>query len=277
LESSFFHFEFKITPFYPGSEILIAELSQIGFDSFQDHDNSISAYIKVDFFDDYLFSKLRILNNNEFEISFEKKHLKKINWNSKWESNFNPILIDECCIRAPFHSKTDCKYDLIIEPKMSFGTGHHETTAMMIRYLLEDDFINSSVCDVGCGTGILAILAEKKGASVIDAIDIDNWSFINSKENIKKNNSKIINVYQGEISILRNNFYDKIFANINLNILIREISIYSKSLINGGFLYLSGFYKDDVKSLLELASKLNLKFVDSKEANNWTCLKFIKY
>ena len=276
MESSFFHFEFKITPFYPGSEILIAELSQIGFDSFQENNDGVSAYIKLELFNDHIFNKLRILNNKEFEISFHKKYLENINWNSEWESNFDPIIIDECCIRAPFHLKTDCKYDLIIEPKMSFGTGHHETTSMMVRYLLEDNFVNCSFCDVGCGTGILAILAEKKGASKIVAIDIDNWSYLNSIENIKKNNSQNIKVYKGEILLLQNNKYDKIFANINLNVLLKDIYIYSKLLNSGGVLYLSGFYKEDTDKILGEANKFNLNLISSKESNNWTCIKLIK-
>lgn len=276
MEFSFLHFEFKVSPLNPGSEILIAELSQIGFDSFQENNDGVSAYIKLELFNDHIFNKLRILNNKEFEISFQKKYLENINWNSEWESNFDPIIIDECCIRAPFHLKTDCKYDLIIEPKMSFGTGHHETTSMMVRYLLEDNFVNCSFCDVGCGTGILAILAEKKGASKIVAIDIDNWSYLNSIENIKKNNSQNIKVYKGEILLLQNNKYDKIFANINLNVLLKDIYIYSKLLNSGGVLYLSGFYKEDTDKILGEANKFNLNLISSKESNNWTCIKLIK-
>lgn len=276
MEFSFLHFEFKVSPLNPGSEILIAELSQIGFDSFQENNDGVSAYIKLELFNDHIFNKLRILNNKEFEISFQKKYLENINWNSEWESNFDPIIIDECCIRAPFHLKTDCKYDLIIEPKMSFGTGHHETTSMMVRYLLEDNFVNCSFCDVGCGTGILAILAEKKGASKIVAIDIDNWSYLNSIENIKKNNSQNIKVYKGEILLLQNNKYDKIFVNINLNVLLKDIYIYSKLLNSGGVLYLSGFYKEDTDKILGEANKFNLNLISSKESNNWTCIKLIK-
>jgi ribosomal protein L11 methyltransferase len=159
---------------------------------------------------------------------------------------------------------------------MSFGTGHHETTSMMVRYLLEDNFVNCSFCDVGCGTGILAILAEKKGASKIVAIDIDNWSYLNSIENIKKNNSQNIKVYKGEILLLQNNKYDKIFANINLNVLLKDIYIYSKLLNSGGVLYLSGFYKEDTDKILGEANKFNLNLISSKESNNWTCIKLIK-
>ena len=220
---------------------------------------------------------IQILNSTDFDISFEFYNVKKQNWNIKWESNFEPIYVDEtCCVRAPFHKKSNYKYDLVIEPKMSFGTGHHETTSMMISYLLEDDFVNCSVCDVGCGTGILAILAEKKGASSLDAIDIDNWCYLNSLENIKRNNSKKIKIFEGEISLLRNNNYDKIFANINLNVLLKDISIYSKLLNSGGILYLSGFYKKDTNKLLKEANKFSMKLVGSKESNNWTCIKLIK-
>jgi ribosomal protein L11 methyltransferase len=275
--SHFVCYNFKIKPLYPGCEILIAQLSELGFDSFQENNDGISAYIDSTILSSVNFEDIQILNSTDFDISFEFYNVKKQNWNIKWESNFEPIYVDEtCCVRAPFHKKSNYKYDLVIEPKMSFGTGHHETTSMMISYLLEDDFVNCSVCDVGCGTGILAILAEKKGASSLDAIDIDNWCYLNSLENIKRNNSKKIKIFEGEISLLRNNNYDKIFANINLNVLLKDISIYSKLLNSGGILYLSGFYKKDTNKLLKEANKFSMKLVGSKESNNWTCIKLIK-
>ena len=276
-DSLFVCYDFKVEPLYPGCEILIAQLSELGFDSFQENNDGISAYIDSIMLSAVNVDDIQILYSTEFNISFESYNVKKQNWNIKWESNFEPICVDDtCCIRAPFHKKSNYKYDLVIEPKMSFGTGHHETTSMMISYLLEDDFVNCSVCDVGCGTGILAILAEKKGASSLDAIDIDNWCYLNSLENIKRNNSKKIKIFEGEISLLRNNNYDKIFANINLNVLLNDISVYSELLNKGGILYLSGFYKKDTNNLLELANKFNMKLVGSKESNNWTCIKLIK-
>ena len=220
---------------------------------------------------------IQILNSIEFDISFEFYNVKKQNWNIKWESNFEPIYVDKtCCVRAPFHKKSNYKYDLVIEPKMSFGTGHHETTSMMISFILANSFSNSSVCDIGSGTGVLAILAEKRGANRIDAIDIDNWCYLNSIENIERNNSKNVNVYEGEVHKLMQFTYDNIFANINLNVLLVDIPIYSTMLNTGGLLYLSGFYKKDIKSIEKVAEISNLSLVDSKVKNQWVALKFAK-
>jgi len=276
-ESLFVCYDFKVDPLYPGCEILIAQLSQLGFDSFQENNDGISAYIDSSVLSTVKVQDIQILNSTEFNISFESNNVKKQNWNIKWESNFEPIYIDKiCCVRAPFHKKSNFKYDLVIEPKMSFGTGHHETTSMMISFILANSFYNSSVCDIGCGTAVLAILAEKRGANRIDAIDIDNWCYLNSIENIKRNDSENINVYEGEVEKLLHFKYDNIFANINLNVLLADIPIYSKMLNKDGVLYVSGFYKKDIKSIEKVAEISNLSLVDSKVKNQWVALKFTK-
>jgi len=276
-ESLFVCYEFKVDPLYPGCEILIAQLSQLGFDSFQENNDGISAYIDSSVLSTVKVQDIQILNSTEFNISFESNNVKKQNWNIKWESNFEPIYIDKiCCVRAPFHKKSNFKYDLVIEPKMSFGTGHHETTSMMISFILANSFYNSSVCDIGSGTAVLAILAEKRGANRIDAIDIDNWCYLNSIENIKRNDSENINVYEGEVEKLLHFKYDNIFANINLNVLLADIPIYSKMLNKDGVLYLSGFYKKDINSIEKVAEISNLSLVDFKVKNQWVALKFTK-
>ena len=276
-ESLFVCYDFKVDPLYPGCEILIAQLSQLGFDSFQENNDGISAYIDSSVLSTVKVQDIQILNSTEFNISFESKNVKKQNWNIKWESNFEPIYIDKiCCVRAPFHKKSNFKYDLVIEPKMSFGTGHHETTSMMISFILANSFYNSSVCDIGSGTAVLAILAEKRGANRIDAIDMDNWCYLNSIENIKRNNSENINVYEGKVEKLMHFKYDNIFANINLNVLLADIPIYSKMLNKDGVLYVSGFYKKDIKSIEKAAEISNLSLVDSKVKNQWVALKFTK-
>ena len=276
-ESLFVCYDFKVDPLYPGCEILIAQLSQLGFDSFQENNDGISAYIDSSVLSTVKVQDIQILNSTEFNISFESNNVKKQNWNIKWESNFEPIYVDKiCCVRAPFHKKSNFKYDLVIEPKMSFGTGHHETTLMMISFILANSFYNSSVCDIGSGTAVLAILAEKRGANRIDAIDIDNWCYLNSIENIKRNNSENINVYEGEVEKLMHFKYDNIFANINLNVLLADIPIYSKMLNRDGVLYLSGFYKKDINSIEKVAEISNLSLVDSKVKNQWVALKFTK-
>ncbi|MCB0445224.1 MAG: 50S ribosomal protein L11 methyltransferase, partial [Gelidibacter sp.] len=193
-----------------------------------------------------------------------------------WEKNFNPIIVDNVCsVRAPFHPKPDTKYDIIIEPKMSFGTGHHETTHMMIQHILKNDFKNKSVLDMGCGTGVLAILAEIKGAKPIDAIDYDHWCYLNSIENVERNNCKHITVIEGDASALSGKKYDTIIANINRNILLNDMASYAKCLHPNGTLFLSGFYKDDIAVIEETCNKHLLKHVETLEKNNWVALKFV--
>ena len=270
-------YDFNVEPIIPGCEILIAQLSQLGFDSFQEHENGISAYVDSKISSEIDLKDIQIFNTEEFKISFEINSVEKQNWNIKWESNFDPIYVDNiCCVRAPFHPKSDYKYDLVIEPKMSFGTGHHETTSMMISFILANEFTNSSVCDIGSGTGVLAILAEQRGANRIDAIDIDNWCYLNSLENIKRNNSKNINIFEGEVEKLMHFNYDNIFANINLNVLLNDICIYAKMLNKNGVLYLSGFYKKDINKIEQEARSSALKLIETKQENDWVSLKLSK-
>ena len=270
-------YDFNIEPAIPGCEILIAQLSQLGFDSFQEHENGISAYVDSKISSEIDLKDIQILNTGEFKISFEITSVEKQNWNIKWESNFEPIYVDNiCCVRAPFHPKSDYKYDLVIEPKMSFGTGHHETTSMMISFILANEFTNSSVCDIGSGTGVLAILADQRGANRIDAIDIDNWCYLNSLENIERNNSKNINVFEGEVEKLKNLRYDSIFANINLNVLLNDIPTYAMMLNKNGVLYLSGFYKKDINKIEQEARNSSLKLIETKQKNDWVSLKLSK-
>ena len=186
--SIYIAYYFKVKPIQPATEILIAELGFAGFESFVETETGVTAYIqKKDWFESIL-EDIQILNSSEFEFEFTFEEVAQTNWNEEWEKNFNPIIVENLCtVRAPFHKKFDTAYDIVIEPKMSFGTGHHETTHMMIQHILQNDFSNKSVLDMGCGTGVLAILAEMKGAKSIDAIDIDNWCYINSLENVERN------------------------------------------------------------------------------------------
>ena len=188
---------FKVKPLQPAVEILIAELGYAGFESFVETEEGATAYIQKEEWNDNILDDIQILNSDEFEITYTFEDIEQINWNAEWEKNFNPIVVDNvCAVRAPFHDKFDTQYDIVIEPKMSFGTGHHETTHMMIQHILKNDFKNKSVLDMGCGTGVLAILAEMKGAKPIDAIDYDNWCYLNSLENVERNNRKHIKVIE---------------------------------------------------------------------------------
>ena len=267
---------FTVEPLVPAVEILIAELGYAGFESFVETENGVTAYIQKEEWNSDILDDVQILKSDEFKISYIFNEIEQTNWNEEWEKNFPPIVVDDVCtVRAPFHDVPKTKYDIIIEPKMSFGTGHHETTHMMIQHILNNDFSNKSVLDMGCGTGVLAILAEMKGAVKIDAIDIDNWCYLNSLENVQRNNCKHISVYEGDASLLKEKTYDVIIANINRNILLADISKYVTCLKKEGLLFLSGFYKDDISIINKECSKYGLKLQESLEKNNWVSLKFI--
>ena len=273
----YIEYHFTMSPLQPASEILVAQLGALNFESFAETETGLKAYIQKKELDAALMDKVQVLNSSEFEISYKLTEIPPVNWNAEWEKNFNPIEVNgECALRAPFHPPFNVKYEIIIEPKMSFGTGHHETTFMMLQFILENDFKEKSVIDMGCGTAVLAILSEMKGAAKIDAVDIDKWCYENSIENIERNNCKNILVYQGDASFFKEKKYEVILANINRNILLQDMGIYSKSLKENGTLYLSGFYKEDLEYITETCNNLGLTFVENKERNNWIAAKFRK-
>lgn len=283
MKNTYIEYSFKVSPLEPGVEILIAELSYLNFDSFAETDDGVMAYILKEEWREDLLDNVRILQNPEFEITWEQKEFEQINWNEEWEKNFNPILVGNACyVRAPFHEKKELTYDIIIEPKMSFGTGHHETTYMMLEYILTANVENKTLLDMGCGTSVLAILASKRGSKEVDAVDFDSWCYENSLENIALNECKNIQVYEGAVEILEtlstetNPKYDVIFANINRNVLLEDIPSYVTHLKKDGELYVSGFYKEDLTSIKEVASSAGMIFVDNKERNNWIAARFKK-
>src|SRR5690606_38666275 len=194
---NYLEYNFTVKPLQPGVEILIAELGFAGFESFVEHEEGVLAYIQKEEWNETILSDVQILTTSEFDIDFDFKEIEQINWNEEWEKNFSPIVVDNMCsVRAPFHEKSNVEYDIVIEPKMSFGTGHHETTFMMIQHMLTMDFKGKSVLDMGCGTAVLAILAEKLGATKLTAIDIDNWCYLNSLENVERNSCEQITVLE---------------------------------------------------------------------------------
>jgi len=275
MAGNYFEFQFIIDPVQPASEILIAELGYLGFESFVENDNGITAYIPEEEYEDDILANVHILQSEDFKISYDQKEIERVNWNEEWEKNFTPILVDEhCSVRAPFHEKPDVEFDIVIEPKMSFGTGHHATTHMMIQHILKNDWNDKKVLDMGCGTGVLAILSALKKAKQIDAIDIDNWCYLNTLENISRNDCEHINAEEGGAELLEGRAYDMILANINLNILLRDIPIYEKCLKDQGNLFLSGFYKGDLPAIKEACEKLGLYFVENFERNDWIAAKF---
>lgn len=270
-------YHFTITPLELGSEILIAELGEKAFESFIETETGVSAFVQKDLWSENILEDIQILENPEFKIEYTFEEIEQVNWNEEWEKNFEPIDVDgKCHVRAPFHEKTNAEFDIVIEPKMSFGTGHHETTHMMIQHLLETDLVGKKTLDMGCGTAILAILAEMKGAQPIDAIDIDNWCYLNSIENAERNNCKHISVYEGDASLLVGKKYDVIIANINRNILLNDMQQYVDCLNENGILFLSGFYTEDIPVISESCTSKGLTYVKQFERNNWVALKFKK-
>lgn len=266
---NYIEYNFSVTPIQ-GAEILMAQLGELPFESFVETEQGLLAYIQKDFWNENILEDVFILKSDEFRISFEYKEIEQVNWNQEWEKNFSPIVVDNLCtIRATFHPKPQTKYDIVIDPKMSFGTGHHETTHLMLQNLLKTDFTSKKVADVGCGTGILAILTAFLGANEIDAIDIDPWCFENSLENIQRNDVPFIKVFQGNASLLEGKKYDVIIANINRNILLNDIPIYVKNLATGGKLFLSGFYVKDLEAITQKCTENGLFYSYHSEKNDW--------
>ena len=273
----YIEFKFKISPLQPASEILIAELGYAGFESFVEDEEGVTAYIPSEEYDPEMLVGIHILQSEEFEITYTSLEIEQINWNSEWEKNFDPLIVDDVCsIRAPFHEQPDTEFDIIIEPKMSFGTGHHATTHMMVQFILKNDWKGKSVLDMGSGTGVLAILAEMKGAKEIDAIDIDNWCYQNAIENAARNNCELISVYEGGAELLEGRKYERIIANINRNILLEDMPSYAASLTPGGKLFLSGFYTEDITAIEEECNRNGLRLEEQLDRENWAALCFIK-
>ena len=236
MDNIYIEYNFTVSPKEPATEILIAELGNVGFESFVENENGVTGYIQKSEWTQTILEDIFVINSDEFSIEYNQKEVEQTNWNAEWEKNFSPIQVDDLVsIRAPFHENPNLKYDIVIEPKMSFGTGHHETTHMMVQHLLKLDLENKKVLDMGCGTGILAIFAEMKG---------------------KK--------------------YDVIIANINRNILLMDIKVYANCLNDKGVLLLSGFYQEDIPVIDAEVSQYNLKLDTFIERNNWVALKYNK-
>jgi ribosomal protein L11 methyltransferase len=281
LEMDYIEIKLTFSEINPWKDVFITLLSEEGCDSFMDgeDDNLLFAYILQEKFDEK-----KILNvvyhhgfNVKCSVSFSK--IETQDWNALWESNYAPVLIgNQCFIHAPFHEPMDdIAYNIVIEPKMSFGTAHHETTSLMIEYLLEEDLQEKSLLDMGSGTGILAILAYKKGAMPITAIDNDDWAYRNNLENNERNHAANVQVIHGDARHIPNIQYNIILANINRNILLDDIPSYAVALQKNGVLLLSGFYKEpDLELIKEKCLQYSLHCVNYKEKNNWVAAKFEK-
>ena len=270
--NNYLEFNFNISPLQPWNEILMAELIEIGFDSFTEEHNGILAYIQKDLLDEKQLKEINMFSNEAVEISYTYQEMPNINWNEEWEKNFEPINVEnQVSIRAEFHSNQNLPHEIIIQPKMSFGTGHHATTYLMIQQMLDMDFENKTVLDMGCGTSVLAIFAKQKGAGKTVAIDIDEWSVENSKENAARNNVEL-EISQGTADNLGAENFDIILANINRNILISDIPTYVSVLNNVGQLLLSGLCFFDVDDILEVCNEHKLTLKRKLQREEWVSL-----
>ena len=261
------------------TDVISALAGEIGFESFVECENGVEAYVQQSLFDEeQLKAVLADFPIPDTAITYTITEPEDKNWNEEWEKNFfQPIVIeDRCVIHSTFHKDyPKAEYDILINPQMAFGTGHHETTSSILGELLDADLKGKSVLDMGCGTSILAILASMRGADPVTAIDIDDWCVNNSRDNIALNNINNITVELGDASLLKGRKpFDIIIANINRNILLNDMAAYASCMHSGSELYMSGFYVQDIPVIREKAESLGMEFVHNREKNNWTAVKF---
>ena len=252
------------------SDVLIAQLSEIGFEGFEEEENKLKAFITSGDFNEKLLQDI----STSFQLDFSKTIIEETNWNQVWESNFDPVIVDDfVAVRADFHEPIkDVQFEIIITPKMSFGTGHHATTYMMMQGMREFDFASKTVFDFGTGTGVLAILAEKLGAKKVLAIDNDSWSIDNADENIQRNNCTKIELRLAGNAAMDGSF-DIILANINKNVILDNFELLAKQLSPRGFLLLSGLLVEDEQDILAASARLNLLFLNKAQRHNWLLLR----
>tara|TARA_B100000925_G_scaffold278036_1_gene246519 strand:+ start:319 stop:1164 length:846 start_codon:yes stop_codon:yes gene_type:complete len=268
----------KISPLNPGKEILIAELNQLQFDGFIEKSDGLECYIPSTKWNKSILDIFYPLEEKGIDVNWFIGFIEDKNWNSLWEQNYSPVFIgDSCVIRSDFHNKVNIDYDIIIKPKMSFGTGHHETTQLIIEELIKNSPFKKNVLDIGSGTGILSILSEKLGAKKVDSIDVCEFSMHSAKENFKINKCNKIDFYLGTIDAITSKTYDNILVNIEKNVIIKEAKSYFDRLALGGSIFLSGFYFSDEDIILKKFKTLNLKLKEKKRKNKWSLLIFEKY
>lgn len=260
------------------ADLMMAEMGNHGFESFVEEDAFILAYIQQKDYSAEILLEVDALRDVDPQ-DIQTNVIEDQNWNAVWESNYPPVFIaDRCFIRAPFHdADPNAEFDLVLKPKMAFGTAHHETTAMMIELLLEEEVADKRILDMGCGTGVLAILAAIRGATNITAIDYDEWAYNNSVENAEVNGIDCIKVELGNAELLKDkNGFDLILANINKNILLNDMEAYGKVLKSSGKIIFSGFYTDDLEDIQNSAKQNGMNFVSNIGRNNWVAAVFDK-
>ncbi len=274
-----YHTRLRVTCDPEYAEILMAEIAEAGFDTFLETDKGFEAYVELERFDKEQLECIKEKYGSQTPIIFYQDRIERRNWNEEWEKNYKPIVVEgKCLIRAEFHElEKKYPYEVIITPKMSFGTGHHQTTYLMIKNQMEIDHRGKRVMDAGCGTAILSVMASKLGATEVQAFDIDEWSVSNGRENIEVNQCQNVHNQQGKLSELKfQGLFDIILANINKNVLLEEMRLYQKYLRPGGILLLSGFYSDDIPDLLAEGIQCGLVELKRDELENWAALVLIR-
>lgn len=277
--SKYYEFTLNFEPFAEHVDIVVAWLGELGFESFTEDGHLLKAYLPESMITENIFAEIEKLKpENAMSWSVSCQLMPDVNWNEEWEKNYAPVEIGKLCrIRAAFHPPAEgFQMELLIDPKMAFGTGHHATTALMVEELFSLKPVKGPVADVGCGTAVLAIVAEKLGAARVDAVDIEEPSVENSLVNIQLNHCSGINVSLGSVEQLPLKQYEMILANINRNVLLSHLPQYAQLLVPGGKLLLSGFFVQDNAALTEKATALNLVPVGNREKDNWSCLTFQK-
>ena len=268
--------QFVLKERVPIIDVFIQEIADLGFDAFQENLNILSSFIPSINYNEKKLQDI-IDNYSSFIISFKAIDHPFKNWNKKWESSFNPILINENCqIRASFHQPSDKKYDIIINPEMSFGTGHHETTRLMAKDLFKHDLKNKTVLDFGSGTAILSILSEKLGAKEVDAVEIDKNANQNANQNLATNNCKVIKIIDGDGDSIPNKKYDYLLVNINRNTIIQEFTNFLEAMKKNSTVLFSGFFESDIHYIKDLSIKSGLKILYSDLENQWALLVMTK-
>jgi ribosomal protein L11 methyltransferase len=275
---NYYEITFVLEPLLPAREVLVAELAELPFESFAETANGVKAYIPESAFDMAFLEDLMVQGMPDQKVALEVILIEDENWNAKWESNFDPIWVtDQMIIRAPFHAQPPgVTYDILIEPKMSFGTGHHATTFLVAQAMLDMQWQGKCVLDMGAGTGVLGILADKMGATTVDAIDIDEWAFENMKENNARNETSMRMQMGGAELLGSKPKYDVILANINRNILTRDMANYARTMHAGALILFSGFYVQDEQEIMAAAQECGLEFSHSTSKEQWAMMVFQK-
>lgn len=274
----YIHYAFQLEPVQPAADILMAELGERGFESFVERPDGLDAYIQENLDYPEVLDGLMALQMPDLKQNVVRTHVQQVNWNAEWEKQFDPVVVDNyCLLRAPFHEpQPQWPCEIVMQPKMAFGTGHHATTYLMIRLLMGLKLQNKRVIDMGCGTSVLAIFAKKHGAGKTIAIDIDEWATENSLEHVQANGCADIEIKLGGAEVLTGLTADVFIANINRNILLADMAAYAPCVVPGGTLLLSGFYEADVPALVAEAAKYQFKLEDQQNKDGWMALRLSK-